>query len=140
MHILGPGGYKWARNGEWREEILTEKTRAETNSGQCRHSLCVLHPTMAKRSFPIYGGLAGLQRSLFDTMDLQVGHVLKYTNLEDSMLLSCSRAADTSNPTFPGVKWVSSRKYMQIVVKKKTFFFLNMRTDFPLLHQNMLFL
>lgn len=86
-------------------------------------SLCVLHPTMAKRSFPIYGGLAGLQRSLFDTMDLQVGHVLKYTNLEDSMLLSCSRAADTSNPTFPGVKWVSSRKYMQIVVKKKTFFF-----------------
>lgn len=69
----------------------------------------------------LYGHLAGSESSLFDTMDLQVGHVLRYTNLEDSMLLSCSQAADTSNPIFPGVKVVSSIMYMQIFFKKKSY-------------------
>lgn len=75
--------------------------------------------------------LAGLESSLFDTMDPQVGHVSRYTNLEDSMLLSCSQAADTSSPVSSGIKLVSSIMYMQIFFKKKSYFslFLKIGTD-----------
>lgn len=40
------------------------------------------------------------------------------------MLLSCSQAADASNPIFPGIKVVSSITYMQIFFKEKSYSFL----------------
>ena len=37
------------------------------------------------------------------------------------MLLSCSQAADTSKPIFPGIKLVSSVMYMHIFFEKKSY-------------------
>lgn len=75
--------------------IPTEKTKGTLSFGLAQAEVMYSATNAGEEELPsLSRGLAG---SLFDTMDLQVGHVQRYTNLEDSMLLSCSQAADTSN-------------------------------------------